>query len=1229
MTRRARLPIVLVGALLAVLTACTDRPAPTAPLSVFRSDANAHTGTCTTINDLTALVNQVFGAGSPSASSALGKLSNIDKKLRRGDIVGAQDAARNLIRFIQEKAASLPGEQYVPRLIAALECYVGITDDTFLVFPADLPQVLISDNGTAGIQLPAQPVSEPTLITIAILPDTTTGLLDTKLDKYPGFIRITQVSGVVNSLVTPVVVGVCPAASVPASVLSRLRLGHQAIGGFDVTPDADASFLDCAAAVANASTTKLPGWARSLAGLVLPKVLYAQEFFGGGVGGTVTEFSPFGPVDPELSFGGGVGGTVTEFIRVPAPTPLSPTTSTGAKPREPAKKRSVGGQTVMVAAGPLASLSHADCLQGVVGTALPAECRPRVTITTANGTILSNVPVSFSIVLGGGATAIDNPTTRTCGTIGISASTTTNVNGKAGACWTLGAEAGINTLVATASAGGDAPEGVYFTPTVKTFTVTALRATASLAISGLSQTYTGAPLAVTVASTPVGLSTVNVTYNGSAVAPTNAGSYDVVATLDNPSFEASATGTLVIGRASQSALVASGPETLSFGDAGVQLGTTGGSGVGIVTFSAGASTACSVTSGGLLTMTRGTGTCSLTATKASDANYESVTSAPISVSSAKATASIALTDLAYTYDASAKGATATTTPANLTGVSITYNGSTTLPLNGGSYAVLATLANDDYSASSASATLVIAQAAQAALSITGSNSISFGGGAVALGSLGGSGTGAVTFDVGGSTACVVTAAGSVSATSGTGTCDITATKASDVNYLSITSGVFSLAIRKAAATLTLSDLSATYDGTPKNATATSSPVVPGISLTYNGAATAPTNAGSYVVVATLTNADYAADPAAGTLVIVRADQAAFTLTAPATATYGAGAAQLSASGGSSGGAVTYASLSSATCSVGESTGQLSILTGVGNCVVSATRAGDANYNPITTASASIVLAQASQSITFATLAAKTYGDAAFTVNATASSGLPVSFAAVAGSNCSVTGSTVSLTGAGSCAVLATQAGDASLYSAAASVSRSFSIAKRAATATAGSGSVLLGGSTALPCSVSGLLAGDAGSVTCTTSVPSTTTGGTFATTPVVSPTNPANYAVTPVNGTLNVTYVQQNCFAEPLKSLAIPPTTSGITKGATVQVRCTLLDANGQAVSNARGDIRVQEFDTGAQVVSVTNAFQPSSGTYTYKLSTSASGFVKGKFYRVTATWNDGSTTVGWFYLNR
>ena len=137
-----------------------------------------------------------------------------------------------------------------------------------------------------------------------------------------------------------------------------------------------------------------------------------------------------------------------------------------------------------------------------------------MTITTANGTILTGVPVSFAIGLGGGTTAIDDPTTRVCGTFGSSASTVTNANGKAGACWTLGATAGTNTLVATASAGGDAPAGVYFEPATSTFTVMAKKATATITLSNVNQTYTGSPLAVTATTSPSGLTVVTVTYDG-------------------------------------------------------------------------------------------------------------------------------------------------------------------------------------------------------------------------------------------------------------------------------------------------------------------------------------------------------------------------------------------------------------------------------------------------------------------------------------------------------------------------------------------------------------------------------------------------------------------------------------------------------------------------------------------------------------------------------------------
>ena len=99
-----------------------------------------------------------------------------------------------------------------------------------------------------------------------------------------------------------------------------------------------------------------------------------------------------------------------------------------------------------------------------------------------------------------------------------------------------------------------------------------------------------------------------------------------------------------------------------------------------------------------------------------------------------------------------------------------------------------------------------------------------------------------------------------------------------------------------------------------------------------------------------------------------------------------------------------------------------------------------------TGTASLQVDKASQTVAFAALAGKTYGDADFSVSATASSGLPVSF--TASGNCSVTGTLVHIAGAGGCTITAHQAGDAN-YNAAADVPQSFTVAQASQTITFG------------------------------------------------------------------------------------------------------------------------------------------------------------------------------------
>jgi hypothetical protein len=71
---------------------------------------------------------------------------------------------------------------------------------------------------------------------------------------------------------------------------------------------------------------------------------------------------------------------------------------------------------------------------------------------------------------------------------------------------------------------------------------------ATVILGNLNQTYTGSAISVTASTIPPGL-TVNLTYNGSPNAPTNAGSYTVIGTVSDPYYAGGATNTLVINLA--------------------------------------------------------------------------------------------------------------------------------------------------------------------------------------------------------------------------------------------------------------------------------------------------------------------------------------------------------------------------------------------------------------------------------------------------------------------------------------------------------------------------------------------------------------------------------------------------------------------------------------------------------------------------------------------------------
>ena len=81
----------------------------------------------------------------------------------------------------------------------------------------------------------------------------------------------------------------------------------------------------------------------------------------------------------------------------------------------------------------------------------------------------------------------------------------------------------------------------------------------------------------------------------------------------------------------------------------------------------------------------------------------------------------------------------------------------------------------------------------------------------------------------------------------------------------------------------------------------------------------------------------------------------------------------------------------------EATGTCTILgntvriTGAGNCTITATQPGNANYNTATAVSRTFAIDKANQTITFTAPTGKTFGNLDFDLGATASSGLLVSY----------------------------------------------------------------------------------------------------------------------------------------------------------------------------------------------------------------------------------------------
>ena len=110
---------------------------------------------------------------------------------------------------------------------------------------------------------------------------------------------------------------------------------------------------------------------------------------------------------------------------------------------------------------------------------------------------------------------------------------------------------GAGTIQLMASQAGNATYSVA--PNLTAAMVVA-KAAATVTLGSLSQTYNGNPRYAVATTDPPGKSVI-FTYNNSPVAPVNAGSYAVVATIDDTNYQGSASGTLVVAKATATVIL--------------------------------------------------------------------------------------------------------------------------------------------------------------------------------------------------------------------------------------------------------------------------------------------------------------------------------------------------------------------------------------------------------------------------------------------------------------------------------------------------------------------------------------------------------------------------------------------------------------------------------------------------------------------------------------------------
>jgi hypothetical protein len=349
------------------------------------------------------------------------------------------------------------------------------------------------------------------------------------------------------------------------------------------------------------------------------------------------------------------------------------------------------------------------------------------------------------------------------------------------------------------------------------------RALAVININNNVHTYDGSTKAVTVTTVPAGLSTT-VTYDGNAQPPVNAGSYAVSVTVNDPNYQGTVNGTLVINKAAASVAVV---DTVQVYDGTPKFATIATSPAGLAVSSTYNKNPAGATAAGTYELI-------VTVT---DPNYVGGFNGTFVLN--KATAQIALLNTQQVFDGNPKTVGVQTTPEGLNAI-VNYNGQATAPSAVGNYEVTVAISDSNYTGT-ATGQLNILSAATISLS---NLKVPYNGNAQSV----------TVTTVPAGLKVNVTYNKNPNAPTAAGTYEVIAT-IEDALYKGSAKGTFNILKATATVQFVASSLETNWQS-PAAAQVTTNPAGLNTVITYNGSTTLPTEPGDYEVVATVVGSNY-------------------------------------------------------------------------------------------------------------------------------------------------------------------------------------------------------------------------------------------------------------------------------------------------------------------------------------------------------------------------------------